>query len=429
MLLRPAGRSVFGRRIRPLAIRLVLYTVVPFLATASPLLVLPVVSLRFGSSAWANIAVGQSVGSAVAIVAELGWGTIGPLRVATKDMAAASAIFRCSFRQRLIVASICVLPLSVGMYFLVDQHRFAVVLAAAAALTLGLAANWLYVGRNKPQMVIFFDSVPRILSALVGATFLYYGAVLEALPAIQLAVSLAISTVPFFWLPHPQQAKERMTFVEHVHKLWSDQGSVLVTRVAGTINLYIPIVVVYGLTGSLHVAQYAAADRLQKMAIAAVAPLSQVLQGWMPAKDASVIRRRIKAGIVMSWAAGLVVAVIFVAATPYIVRVLFAGTVTVPFMICLPLGLSVSMIIISRCTGNIALVLIGAGWITASSAVIGGLLASVGLLVAANLYGVYGVCWTVFFVELFIVVFQTLALRSRMASDAWIYETDYGGDL
>lgn len=419
MSLRPAGRAEpRDRGIKPLAIRLVLYTAVPLLAIASPLLVLPVVSLRFGPDAWASIAVGQSVGSAVAVVVELGWGLTGPLRVATADMAATSKIFRSSYRQRFAVASVFFLPLSLGMYWFADGYELAVVLSALSALTIGLGANWLYVGKSRPQMVIFFDSVPRILGAVLGAVCLYHGTALEALPAIQLVVSLAVSIVPFFWLPRPATEREQLRILQHLRILWSDQGSVLVTTVATTVNQYLPVVMVYGLTGSVHVAQYASADRLQKIAVAAVAPFTQVLQGWMPAADESEEKRRIKAGIATSWVAGLLAGVVFIIVTPYLVAVLFVGTVTVPPAIYVPLGMSVTMVVISRCTGNIALVLLGSGWITARSALVGAAVSLLGLVVTVNLYGVYGVCWTVFLVESIIVVIQTLALRARLAESS-----------
>ena len=55
-----------------------LFAVIPTIGIASPYLALPALTQAFGADGWASVAVGQSIGLAVSVPVELGWGLVGP---------------------------------------------------------------------------------------------------------------------------------------------------------------------------------------------------------------------------------------------------------------------------------------------------------------------------------------------------------------
>ena len=59
-----------------------LYVLVPAMGALIPLLAVPVVTGTFGATAFAALAIGQSVGAAAAVVVDLGWSLNGPQAVA-----------------------------------------------------------------------------------------------------------------------------------------------------------------------------------------------------------------------------------------------------------------------------------------------------------------------------------------------------------
>ena len=69
-------------RVRFVASAFLSYLAVPLLNAVSPLLALPAITAHFGGSAWAAIAVGQSLGGTAGVIVELGWGLSGSQRVA-----------------------------------------------------------------------------------------------------------------------------------------------------------------------------------------------------------------------------------------------------------------------------------------------------------------------------------------------------------
>lgn len=167
-----------------------LLTGVSALSAISPLIALPLITRAAGPTGFAEIAIGQALGTLAATLITFGWAVRGPVEAARSSHP--SRVFRASIAVR-GANSVVILPLVAVVAALAshaDDHALAIVSALAFSLQ-GLSLSWYAVGVGRPLLSLVFDAVPRIVLNLAGAILALATGIPLLYPVILLAGTFA----------------------------------------------------------------------------------------------------------------------------------------------------------------------------------------------------------------------------------------------
>jgi O-antigen/teichoic acid export membrane protein len=350
-----------------------LFLLIPIITAVTPLAALPAITRAVGPSGWADIAVAQSLGAAAAIVGELGWSVVGPQLVARSDASEQRLIFQRAMASKMLAGVLLSLVAGVISVVLAKELGLVAGFVAVASGFSCLNSVWYFIGQNRPLAIIFTDSLPRLLSVLAAAVALDVGAGAYVFPASLLCgagVSFLLAT---------RAAKVRVlpSIVEFrtVPATIRAQGVVVGGRAVSSLYTALPIAIV-GVLSPQSVASFAAAERLMRMGLNAVAAIPNRLQHWLGSARDGDLARRIGISLWINFAVGIVSAVVFFALAPTAIRILFTGTVTVDsgalalcssviLLICMSRGYGLALVAANRVglisVATVASAAIGAG--------------------------------------------------------------------
>lgn len=157
--------------------------------------------------------------------------------------------------------------------------------AAAGALyttSIGLTANWYFVGLVRPYTMLALETLPRAAGTLAGVFLMYHGYSAIAGPLGMFAgmmAGFALSSVWVLWETKRSGASAtrrrslRSSLHSNRHGIASALGSAAYTAA--------PIAIVSVLTPAVQPA-FALADKVKQQIFLASAPAVTVLQGWVP---------------------------------------------------------------------------------------------------------------------------------------------------
>jgi O-antigen/teichoic acid export membrane protein len=394
---------------RSLPVRIALFAIGPALSIVVPILTLPAISANFGSSGWASIAIGQSVGVAASIVIELGWSVAGPIQVAREDSKGQAKAFRRSLVERGCVTMLAIPLLGFVIFLIGPSFSVEAYLTSAAMALGGMSAAWFYVGTGASLRMLLLDSLPRVVSSVAGAALLMNGAALIFLPITQLVASVVLPFVPLVWLPKAANGRS-VGFWSQLALTWGSQGAAFVTRVASSAYVALPTALMALVAPVGQVATFAAVDRVGRTSLAALAPFNLALQGWIPGSDGDERLRRMKVALWLSTTLALGTFFGFWLLAPWVIHMLFAGEVAPDNMTILAFSVVVSCVVLSRCTGIQCLAVLGRTWTTAGSTVAGLAVSVPAVLFLGYAYGAVGVAWGIAATELTVLGVQVFAL-------------------
>src|SRR4051794_17971489 len=148
------------------------FALLPGLSMLASLVILPLISARFGSAGWVALSLGQSVGAVVSVVAGLAWPVIGGnAGAAASDLRARQALFRSSVSSRLLVLFVlvtCAVPLTV---LLAPSYPWSTTLFMVGVAGNAMTATWYFAGLGAPRLLVLNEGVVRFggyLIALAG---------------------------------------------------------------------------------------------------------------------------------------------------------------------------------------------------------------------------------------------------------------------
>lgn len=387
------------------------FSVPALLSTVSPLLVLPALTERFGSSAWSQIAICQSVGLAMAVLVELGWGLNGPQRVARAGVAYRSKLYLQSvvtkafiFAPAVVVASIVAILLTSGGSFLVSA------LLTLASVMTAFSPVWFFVGVGSPRYAIFLDAVPRLVLSVGSAFAIWHGA---GLLFYAVAMVLAAMLPPIFALRTIKLDRRSLVgSTERVILVIRTQMYALGGRVASATYIALPVALVGAVSPSA-VPVFAASDRLLRMGLVVLQSVPNMLQSWLGGER--TVRGRYEKALVsirLNVAIGVMSGILFGILAPTVSRFVFSGTATVPYWLAGLAGVVMMLTVISRATGGVALVAINDVRAIAISAVTGCVVGVPVIILLAWRFGAGGAVIGQIIAELSVLVVQVMALRS-----------------
>lgn len=395
------------------------YTVSVITTAAVSLLVIPLVIRLSGDAGWASFAVGQSAGSIAGVLIALGWGVSGPTLIAGATPEERVGLARAALLSRLIATPPILLVTVIVAVVLAPTEPFAAALSCVATSTVGLGFTWVFVGGGKPGLLFFLDTLPRALGTVFGGLLFLLTRELWNLAAIQLIggiVSITISA------RHSARPRERIEGHEWSVRtaLGHTRGQMYasITAITASIYLALPTLVIASIAPQATGA-YALADRLGRFSLLALTPFSQWLQGWVPRRDGDRLarHRRIRLASLSAGSVGVVTGVGVALLGPFVAHLLGGGNVVVGFALTVPIGVTVLMSTVSRCTGMACLQALGRYKDVAASAILGAIVGLPLLVVLVPVLSAPGAALAVTIAETSVTIFQVFRLRRALRAD------------
>lgn len=386
----------------------------PALNALAPLLILPVITGRLGVDAWVGVAIAQSVGSAGAVLVELGWGLTGTQRVARQHRDNRLHLIALSTITKLIVLVPAAIGCTVVVIALAPNDTLACIAIAIAGCVASLGATWVYIGLGRASLILLLDTVPRMLGLLIAAaaviaTGSLWGFAIPVLgSAIVSAVAahLALGIRARHFRAHPRR---RIVFAMRA------QGSALAGRALSALYIALPVTLVGAVAPVAEVAVFSAIERLQRMLLTGLQALPNAIQGWVgSAGDPGERRRRAMTAVWANGGTGIIAGAVAALILPPASRILFSGVADIPPELAALSGLLIAIVSFSRATGGIALVAVGRIGAIAWSALAGAIIGIPGILVLAHLLGAAGGLLGEITAELTVLAVQAFALHRAL---------------
>lgn len=304
------------------------YFLIPAVSAATPFLVIPVLTGTFGSGGWASIAIAQSVGSAAAVIAELGWGVLGPQRVARASTTERAQIYESAFATKLCSVAVLIPLAGTATFFLVDEHHFAAVIMTVSFTAAALSPSWFLVGLNRPLAILAVEGLPRLVASLAAAGILLAGGPLESYG------SLLLGAVGVTVVLGARRCKQRLIPPREAFASgWKTirlQLPITLGRIVSVAYTALPITIV-SLMAPTAVPVFASLERLMRMGLSVLTGIPSRLQSWVGQADGLERRRRSRKSLLFNCLLGLISAVVFNVAVPLVAPFVFSNTIDIPF--------------------------------------------------------------------------------------------------
>jgi len=372
--------------------RLTGFTVLPLLSLVTPFLLLPVVARVAGPSGWSSFVAGQAVGMVGATVVFWGWNVGGPVLVAQASSAVERAeVYAASLRTRYLLL-LGVVPAAAVVSALVAQpgHRVDASAMAVATSLLGLSPSWFGIGVGDPWLLFWYDTMPRVVAAVVGAGVVWATGFVWTYPVL-LALSVAVSLVAF--------RRRVVAGVDGTSPFpVSRSGGELRTHLgtaginlAATAYASTPVPIVTVAFRPDVSSPFASADAAYRLGLFTVTAVGNAFQGWTLEGAGGERRSRHRAAFGAHLVLGVVGGLLFAALGPWVTGFVFGPDVAAPRDVCVWYGVAFLFLSVSTPpirnllvpAGRVRLVL---GWTLGSAAV--GLVLMIGAAVAGWSAGV-----------------------------------------
>lgn len=365
---------------------------IPVLAAGSPLVALPSITSHFGKDAWAAVAIGQSIGAALATLVELGWGLNGPQRVARMSPKNSYQAIVVSAQAKLLVLAPALVISAAFAFVLAPSHRGDAAAVAVAAVSAALSVSWFYLGKSRPWTIVASDAVPRLIFLVAASVLIARGAPLLTYPILGILSPSLIAPLIGVAIARPTSSQRSSSLLSfrRLLRVINAQLSALSARAASAAYIALPVTLV-SIGAPATVPVFAAGERLMRIGLSAISIVPNAMQGWVGSTaDRNSRNRRVRISILLNSGFGLVAAILFGTLAPWVSGILFSGVATVPPSIAWLFALVVLIVTVSRATGGLALVAQNKVRAVALSAVAGAVVGVPAILVLSHLLGMAG---------------------------------------
>ncbi|GAA2902966.1 hypothetical protein GCM10010472_71460 [Pseudonocardia halophobica] len=388
--------------------RLGLFALAPAIAAVSPLVTLPAITSAFGSGGWSAIAVGFSVGGAAATVIEMGWGLTGPQAAAAQYRTRTSNLIALSLATRCIVMPLVGTVAALVAFIASPSYPVVSLMAAVATSVGGLGFPWLYIGLNKPLLLLANDVAPRVLGSVSGALILGLGGKLVFVPIMQAVSALYIIAAGLVW-SHLTLADLRSIDRFDFRRIFRLQLAAMSGRLASAVYIALPTTLV-ALVAPGSVAIFAAVDRVQRTLLNGLSALPNSMQSYVALAPPGQTRSRLYKTVLLNVAAGATAGVLLVVFATSVYSFLFSGTIHPTLFAVCSSALIITATCMSRATGGLVLVKLDRVGSVAISAVVGSIIGLTGIVLGGHLGGYEGALAAMALAELSVLATQTATL-------------------
>ncbi|MGV0720491.1 hypothetical protein ABQF17_07290 [Mycolicibacterium elephantis] len=310
---------------------------------AASLIAIPAMIAASGKAAWGMIALGQVIGAIGAIAVGYGWGWFGPARIARYSATGR----RTEYIESIVTRAALTLPVSavaaVIAYSLAPTMPLFAVAGAISATSVGLTANWYFIGLARPFTMLVLDTFPRAAGTAAGVLLMYEGhsAILGPLGMFfGMLAAFVLSTIWILWDTKRNGAEPCRTR-PILDILMLNRAGVASALCFATYNAA-PLAIVSLVAPGVQPA-FALVNRIDVQIHAASAPVIMVLQGWVPRGAESTRVRRADIALVSACTLAVVLAVATIILAPYLVDWLGSEQVSVSTEVVLLMSICVSV--------------------------------------------------------------------------------------
>lgn len=341
-----------------LARRAVGFAALPGLSMLSALVLLPMVTRYQGPEGWTALALGQSIGSVVSVIAGLAWPFIGGNSVASQSAQERRTTFMLSLWSRMAVLVPGVM-IAVGVIFAL---RTAMPLVTALFMV-GIAGNalssaWFYAGTGQPRHLILAEGIPRSVGYAVSIVLLAWThdiLLYAMMTVIAQAVSLFINAKFALGI---LKGIPRITAREILSEL-RKQFSGTVSRTAVALGQFGGPMVVAAINPAV-LGIFSAMDTVYKTGTNATSFLPSAFVSWVSSRKLGEGReKRIGRSLVIILAVCVAGVLVWAAAGGPIIRLLYAGQVPDSRWMVILIGISVFAALFVNAVEILAMVPLG----------------------------------------------------------------------
>jgi hypothetical protein len=391
------------------------------LAIAS-LVAIPSMVASSGPRAWGMIAAGQAVGAVAAVAVAYGWGMSGPAKIAKSDLKGRLS----EYAESVVCELLIFLPVGLvafGIAWLIghDYGLYAGVGALSTA-SVGLTANWYFIGMARPYALLVGETLPRVAGTLVGILYMVTGS--SALIGVlwQLIGMLAAFVICTVWILQPWSvARRRMVHRRPIKTvLWTQRHGLTATLVSAVYSAA-PITIV---TVVAPVVQpvYAVLDKVQRQVNAGLSPFTVVMQGWIPRAARGGLATRIKQAMLLSVVFGLALAAFMLLIAQDLMRWLGGGRIQPGFVALVLMSAITGVYLFENVVAKAALPALAELGVAAKASIVGMAVGLPLVAVGAVLLGAEGALAGILVGIVVRLLIELFAVRSARDADATISE-------
>ena len=317
------------------------FAMLPALSMLASLVLLPLIAHFDGAAGWTGMALGQSVGALVSLVAGLAWPMVGAQRVVeAHGVEARRQIFALSVLTRgLVIAALSAVAAPVVWSLAVPGQKPAAVCFMFSAALNGLTASWYYAGTGRPRYLVINEGISRfagyvvaIPAVLITASTLAYA--ISNLVFVVIAFGLNYATIfGRHGMPRVRWRQVRGTYRAHF------VGTL--ARLATSAHAYLPTALLSATVPGV-VPLYTALDNVYKSGCNAVSFLPPALVEWIQADRAAAHRRK-KVAFAICLAIAVAVSLGWLLLGPILMGFLYQNAVEFPTIGIYAIGASVAL--------------------------------------------------------------------------------------
>lgn len=365
-----------------------------------------------GPKTWSIFAVAQSAGMLIAVLVGFGWAVVGPATIAPLSDSERRREYSIAVITRagifVLIAVSCATAALVGAPELADYLPVTVAYAST-----GLSSLWYYVGTGRAWPSFFRDALPRALASIAAPIAALFGPTQMMLGAVVFAGSLVALLLSVRYVRNQVSGRPAALSGEAFRASISKQWHGLLSGGVSAVYMTVPTIIV-GVLAPAAAGVFALGDKFVRLSSAAVLPITQVLQGWVPRASSAerrsrVIRAARIAGL-LATAAGTVLA----SCGPIAAYLFTSGQIELGFVLTIPMGLILACTLITQVLGAGCLGAFGDFRSIALSAVVGASVGLPALFIATVTFGIAGTMWAVFIAEGAVLIFQSVALSRHL---------------
>jgi hypothetical protein len=387
---------------------------------------IPIVISVGGASAWASIAIAQSIAAIVAIGVSFGWGILGPAWVAAAkpDQRGQLAWGAIAVRSGLALIGVPIYLLIVSLTAPNSGDLPVAMLGGGATLAGAVSFSWFLAGEARPLRMLVLDTLPRALGTGAGLVIMVASDQVLYFVGSQFVGALlaAVATIVDVVLRNAFSGN-RQEFIQRT--LSTMRRGVYAVSTSGISSVFVnlPLVLLANAIGGGAVT-FAMGDRLVRYGVLAMTPVQRVFQSFVPAAPSrEQLLARIQHSLNLTFLLAVVFGLGYVLLAPAASAILSGDEVHLPFSISAPLGLALASITITGITGLVIFPPLRAEHHMALSTITGCVFGLPLILTASNLGSPTLMAWGAACAEVAVAAHQLIVLailmrRARRRADA-----------
>lgn len=395
--------------LRRLFVRLGPYAASVLVTFAVGVLSVPALIHQVGAGAWAGLAVVQSIAALTTVLVSFGWGATGPNLIAglaTEERR--QALMRSAYARIALYA--LALPIASVIGVAISGLPASVAILATVGYSLqALGVVWFFVGEAKPMRVFLLDAVPRAAGVVFGLvavwithSLLAFAASITVAALVSLFLSYRVSLRGAGPAPKPTLSLVWSELVAQRH-------GVVTTTMASL--YYNSALIVVSVISPASLEPFALVFKLYNYAGAALVPVLQFAQGWLPSGGPGLLPRRVRVATRTALLASVGLAFVATLLIPTMGAVLSVGAVEIPWSLAIPFGVCIGAMLVNQIVGQAGLVAIGSASTLALTTSVGAIAGVALQAVGALAFGGPGVALALAIVDVGVAGWQFGVVR------------------